>query len=179
MAESKDSASAVKCRGATFTCPTCIKKVSVLELPLLVLATYTTRISYSKLKETIPAIARPHWSRSHATAQARVFPVVGLVVTKSTKSALVTPSEKINRYHLVPGFRENKQMKLFYQLSINSPLQEIDLPHIPLEVAHLRLDRKQNIHSSADSPLQAQQRVLFWTNPLFAQEPVEQWLWII
>lgn len=40
----------------------------------------------------LPAIARPHWSRSHATAHARVLPVVGLVVTKRTKSASATPS---------------------------------------------------------------------------------------
>jgi hypothetical protein len=39
-----------------------------------------------------PAMARPHWSRSQATAHARVLPVVGLVVTKRTKSALATPS---------------------------------------------------------------------------------------
>lgn len=45
-----------------------------------------------------PAMARPHWSRSQATAHARVLPVVGLVVTKRTKSALATPSEIEGRF---------------------------------------------------------------------------------
>ena len=45
-----------------------------------------------------PAMARPHWSRSQATAHARVLPVVGLVVTKRTKSALATPSAIQERF---------------------------------------------------------------------------------
>lgn len=49
------------------------------------------------LHETLPAIARPHWSRSHATAHARVLPVVGLVVTRRTKSASATPSGQENK----------------------------------------------------------------------------------
>jgi hypothetical protein len=54
--------------------------------------------SYARVRIDKPAMARPHWSRSQATAHARVLPVVGLVVTKRTKSALATPSANQNRF---------------------------------------------------------------------------------
>lgn len=96
VAESKVSASAVKWRGATLTCPAeeqkyfqfrGIPNVGWPQKPL----------NTTCLWDNIPAIARPHWSRSHATAQASVFPVVGLVVTKRTKSASETPSGEVEQ----------------------------------------------------------------------------------
>lgn len=60
---------------------------------------WSGRSRWSAKVQQIPAIARPHWSRSQATAQASVFPVVGRVVTSSTKSAFSMPSVKYRKFH--------------------------------------------------------------------------------
>lgn len=152
VAESNVSASSVRWRGATLTWPSRNRKTPSFKKWRHEALYFNGQLENNALIELfsylLPAIARPHWSRSHATAHASVLPVVGRVVTNRTKSALATPSTE-------NGKTKNDHALIFPLIHFGRVEY---LLHTHEEVEPHHLDHMQNNHLTAGFPSQAQQR---------------------
>ena len=71
------------------------------------------------------AFARPHWSRSYVLAHARVYLVIGLIVTKRTKSVLATSSSTYARGIYTPPFCLHAKYPLNHRLSFTGSTTKV------------------------------------------------------